>query len=278
MNHRLRTLWLGLGVFVLSGVTADADVLHLKTGGRLEGVLVAETPALLTIDVGVGRLSVPRASVSRIERKESALSQYRTRLAAMAPGDVTALADLARFAAANGLRSESRLMWTRVVALDPRHVEAHRGLGDVLVNGRFVDEDEANRANGLVQFEGRWVTPVEQASLLREREQRTASEMELREARRSAREAEDRARRAEYEAERARAEARASQSALPTWGYGTTTIFGGRHWGDRYGGGYGGGCLTVESCNVAPMWPQRPPPPVPTPLPRTPPLRPSSIH
>ena len=274
MNHRLRTLWLGLGVFVLSGVTVGADVLHLKTGGRLEGVLVAETPALLTIDVGMGRLSIPRTSVSRIERKESALSQYRTRLAETATGDVAALADLARFAAENGLRSESRLMWARVVALDPRHVEAHRALGHVLVNGRFVDEDEANRANGLVQFEGRWVTPVEQASLLREREQRTASEMELREARRSAREAEDRARRAEREAERARAEARASQSALPIWGYGTTPIFGGRHWGS----GYGAGCSTVGSCNVAPMWPQPPAVPAATPLPRTPPLKPSSIR
>lgn len=274
MFHRSRTLWLGLGVFVLSGVTASADVLHLKTGGRLEGVLVAETPALLTIDVGMGRLSIPRTSVSRIERKESALSQYRARLAAMAPGDVTALADLARFAAAHGLRSESRLMWARVAALDPRNVEAHLALGHVLVNGRFVDEDEANRANGLVRFEGRWMTPAEQASLLREREQRTASERELEQARRSAREAEDRARRAEREAERARAEAQAAQSALPAWGYGTTTIFGGRHWG----GGYGGGCSTVESCNVAPMWPRPPAAPVATPLPRTPPLRPSSIR
>lgn len=274
MFHRSRTLWLGLGVFVLSGVTALADVLHLKTGGRLDGVLVAETAAVLTIDVGVGRLSVPRTSVSRIERKESALSQYRTRLAAMGPGDVTALADLARFAASHGLRSESLLMWARVVALDPRHVEAHRALGHVLVVGRFVDEDEANRANGLVRFEGRWVTPAEQAYLLREREQRTASERQLEDARRTARDAEDRARRAERDAERARAEAQAAQSALPTWGYGTTTIFGDRHWS----GGYGTGCLTVESCNVPQMWPQRPAVPVATPLPRAPRPRPSSIR
>lgn len=274
MNHRFRTLWLGLGILVLLSDRVSADVLHLKTGGRLEGILVAETRSLLTIDVGMGRLSIPRTSVFRIERKESALSEYRTRLASLRPGDVSALADLARFAAAQGLRSESRAMWTRVLSLNPQDAEAHLALGHVLLDGRYVDEDERNRANGLVRFEGRWMSAAEQSSLLREREQRTSNERQLEEARKASRAAEERALRAEREAERARAESRAAPSALPAWGYGATTTIGGRHWG-----GYTAGCSTVESCNAVPqIWPNPKAAPLATPLPRTPPLQPSSIR
>ena len=169
MIPRNRTLWSVLLVVVLFGGTAAADVLHLKKGGRLEGVLVAETATSLTIDVGVGRISLPRAAVLRVERKESALSEYRTRLAAIVPGDVNAFAELARYAEENGLRTEARLMWARVVSLDPNNVEGHLYLGHVLVAGRYMEADEAQRAQGMVRFDGRWMTPIEQDSILRER-------------------------------------------------------------------------------------------------------------
>ena len=169
MNHRFRTLGFGLlAVFALVGST-NADVLHLRTGGRVEGVLTSETATTLTLDVGMGQLTVPRDRVLRIERGESALSEYRARLAALRPGDVAACADLARFAAEHGLRSEARALWARVVSLDPRNVEAHLALGHVLVERNNVDEAESNRARGLLSFDGSWMTPSEQDSLLRER-------------------------------------------------------------------------------------------------------------
>ena len=201
--------------------------------GRLEGVLVAETQTSLTIDLGMGRISLPRSAVQRIERKESALSEYRTRLAAIEPGDVKGFAELARFAAGNGLRSEARLMWARVVSLDPNNVEGHLYLGHVLVAGRYMEEEEAQRAQGNVHFEGRWMTPAEQDSILRARDRRAADDRNLEEARRAAREAEDRARRAERQADRARAEAAANSPAA--WGYGSTVVIGSPY---GYGGGY----------------------------------------
>ena len=269
MNHRIRVVGLGLfGVAALASALS-ADVLHLRTGGRIEGVLTRETATSLTIDVGMGQLSVPRSSVVRIERKDSALSQYRTRLAAIHPGDVGAYADLARFAAEKGLRSESRLTWARVLSLDPRNVEAHLSLGHVLVDGNYVDEDQANRARGLVSFEGRWMTPAEQESLLRQREWRASDDRRVDEARRAAREAEDRARRAEAETERDRA---AIRSSWPVWGYGSPVLVGSPHWG-----GYTVGC-SGAACNTVPsIWVPRPAP-VATPVQHTPPLRPSSLR
>lgn len=281
MNHRFRFLALGALLVLASNETARADVIHLRTGGRLEGVLTRETASGITIDVGMGEITVPQATVLRIERKESALSEYRNRLGAIVPGDVMAHANLARFAADHALRHESRLMWGRVLSFDPRNVEAHLALGHVLVDGQYVDEAEAYRSRGFVYFEGRWMSAAEQASILREREQRIAYERQVDEARRLARDAEDRARRAEAEAERARA---AANVWSPVWGYGGTYV-GSPYWGGGYGarnpGYYPGypGCVGAACGNRPHVSPHggRPGPLAP-PLPQAPPVRPSSIR
>ena len=271
MNHRSRALRFGLcGLVGALASAVNADVLHMRTGGRLEGVLIRETPSSITIDVGMGELSVPRGAVLRIERKDSALSEYRSRLAAIRPDDVPAYADLARFAAGNGLRSEARVTWARVLTLDPINVEAHLALGHALVDGNYMDEDQANRARGLVYFDGRWISPAEQESLLRQHEKRDADERRVAETRREAREAEDRARRVEAEAQRARAEA--ANASGGGWGYGSPLILGSPYWGGYTGGCSGPGCTTIPQ-----TWAPRPAP-VPTPVPHAPPVRPSSVR
>ncbi len=271
MVPRFRTLAGILLISVLFGGSAIADVLHLQKGGRLEGILVGEDATTITIDLGVGQVSLPRSAVLKIERKESALAGYRTRLAAIQPGDLSAYADLARYATRNALRAEARLMWARVISLDPTHVEAHLALGHVLVEGRFVDEDEAQLARGMVRFQGRWMTPSEQEFILRDREMRAESDRRVEDARRATRDAEERALRAEREAERARASAAAN--ATSPWGYGSNVLVGSSYWG-----GYGGGCAGRGCATVPEIWPQPRPAPVATPIPRTQPVRPSSIR
>lgn len=271
MNQRFWTFGVGLVSLTLLAGASNADVLHLRTGGRLEGVLVGETQSSLTIDVGQGRLSVPKGSVVRIERGESALSVYRTRLTALAPGDLGALMELARFAGENNLRAESRAAWARVLALDPRSVEAHLALGHVFVDGKFVDETEASRAMGLIYFDGRWITPAEQSFLLRERERRAADDRRDIEVRRAAREEEDRVRRAEAVEERARVAA-AYTTGLPVWGYGGILV------GSPGWGGYTAGCAGASCYVVPPMYGPGPHAPRKAPLPRVPPLRPSSLR
>lgn len=268
MNHRFRTFCVGFAGVTLLAVASSADVLHLRTGGRVEGVIVRETPSSITLDVGMGEVSLPKSSVIKIERKDSALSEYRTRLASLRSGDVDGLADLARFAGENGLRNEARLMWARVLSLEPGNVEAHLALGHVLVGGTYMDEAEANRAQGLIQFEGRWMTPAEQAFLLRQREQQIADDRRDIEARRAAREEEDRERRAEAAAERARAAAE-NTIGLPVWGYGSIPWVG-------YGGGYGGGCLRLPCGVNAPIWNPSPPVPTQPPPAQARPIRPAS--
>lgn len=271
MVPRFRTFFSVFLLAVLFVGSVAADVLHLKKGGRLEGILLGEDATTITMDLGVGQVSLPRSAVLKIERKESTLAGYRMRLAAIRQGDLRAHADLARYATAHGLRAEARLMWARVISLDPTHVEAHLALGHILVDGRFVDEDESQRARGMVRFQGRWMTPSEQDFLLRDREQRADSERRVEEARRATRDAEERARRAEREAERAHAAAAANANS--PWGYGSNVLVGSPYWG-----GYTSGCWEGECGTVPEIWPQPRPAPVATPIPRTRPVRPSSIR
>lgn len=263
-----RNLFIAVSLALLMG-TANADVIHLKKGGRLEGVLISEGPTSVTLDVGMGRVSLPLTSVLRIERGASALSEFRRRLAAMQSDDLRSYIELARFASDAGLRSEAKIAWARVSALDPTNAEAHQALGHVLVSGRYVDEEEAYRERGYIQFEGRWMTPVEQASLLREREDRRSEDRRLAEAVRAAREADDRARRTEAEAARSRA-AYANNNLFP---YGSSLIYGSPVWG-----GYPSGCGRIPCRNLRPVWHAPAPAPVATPLPHVAPVRPSSIH
>jgi hypothetical protein len=271
VNSRSPRLLSGLTGAILFVTPLSADVLHLAQGGRLEGVVTRETETSITIDVGVGAVSVPRNRVLKIERKESALSEYRSRLASIGKGDVAALVELARFAASHGLRSEAKTVWARVASLDPGNVEAHLALGHVLSGGRYVDEAEAYRAQGFVYFDGRWMSPLEQESLLRSREEEARDRRRADEARRVAREAEDRARRAEAEAGRARAEAERQAPSLP-WGYGSAIVVTSPHWG-----GYTAGCRRAECGTVPPIWTAPTPAPAPTPHPRARP-RPRSLH
>lgn len=250
----------------------SADVLHLDRGGRVEGVVIEETAERITIEMGSGRLTLPRSRVLRVERAESALASLRAQASVLAPGDVNGRIALARQASENRLSALAHDLWSSVLRLDPSNAEAHRALGHVLVEGEWMDRDEAYRAQGLVPFEGQWIRPSERAQIEAVRDRAAAESRRDDESRRALRDAEERARRAEAEAARARADAmRASQSS--SWGSGPI-IVGSRGWG-----GYTAGCIG-EACNRVPqIWVPAPPAhPAPPPAAARPVLRPSSIR
>jgi hypothetical protein len=85
-----------------------------------------------------------------------------------------------------------------------------------------MTEEEANRANGLVPFDGGWVTPAERESIQRERANESAQALAVREAEARAREAESRAREAEARAREAESEGQGSggyDGGIPLWPY-----------------------------------------------------------
>jgi hypothetical protein len=210
-----RGLW--ACVLALGTVTLHADEVFLKGGGRVSGRVLSRTDTSIEIDVGAGRVTVPMSSVLRIEERRSALDEYHERAERLRPGDVPGWTDLARWAAAQQLTTQARQAWLRVLEVAPADAAANTALGRVLVDGRWLPEEDAYRARGYVRFEGRWIPADEQKAMIARREAEAEARQARIEAHLRVREAEARAREAEARARQAEAEEAAA--ATPVTGF-----------------------------------------------------------
>lgn len=251
-----------------------ADEVFLKGGGKVTGRIVKRTPTIVEIDVGAGSVTVPMGRVERIQEGRSALQDYYDRAGALSSDDGAGWKNLARWASAQGLATQAREAYERVLRINPSDPDANLAHGNVELDGRWVPEAESYRARGYVQFEGRWVTPAEQESILRQRaadseaaRSQRALVAQVREAEARAREAEARARAAETEA----GEAGYAGEGIPLW------------WGGGWGPGPGIWPPVVDPTPPAPppvtrpSRPSRPPRPDPTPVATPPPPAPGGV-
>jgi hypothetical protein len=200
---------------------AFSDEVLLKGGGKISGRILSRTDTAVQVDVGAGIITVPMASVLSIEQKRSVLDEYEERAARLKDNDVQGWLQLARWALSQGLGTQARRGYERVLGVEPQNVEANQALGRVLVDGRWVPEQEVHRARGMVQFEGAWMTPTERDAILEERDTRFNDLLRL--------DAERRARDAELRAAEAEARAQAtldasSAGSIPLWGWGGNYI------------------------------------------------------
>jgi hypothetical protein len=163
---------------VLLPVAAAADEIYLKGGGQVTGQIVEHTDIAVKVDVGAGVVTVPMSSVAHIETGSSALQEYRTRAAAIAPGDAAGWRDLGRWAQGHALATQAREAFNKALAIDPNDAAANRGLGKVQLDGRWVAEEEAYRAQGYVEFEREWMMPAERDLILQERQARDAADQQ----------------------------------------------------------------------------------------------------
>jgi len=193
-----------------------ADEVFLKGGGQLSGRVVSRTDQKVEVDVGAGRISVPASSVVRIEEGRSPLQEYEERAGRTAAGDADGWVALGNWAESKGLSTQAREAFHRAVAASPMDPRANDALGNVLVDGRWVSEDESYRAKGYVPFEGDWVTPAEQDAILRERAAADEADQKRREAESRVREAEARAADAEARAREAEAQ-QTTSDGIPVW-------------------------------------------------------------
>lgn len=197
------TLRFSLLLLVAAGA-ASADQVVLKGGGTLSGVLVKQTPEAVTIEVALGRVTLPASRVERIIAGDSALGEYRSRALGLQDGDAFGWLSLGLWARDRGLHAQAREAFQRVLARDPGNAVAHEAMGNVRLGERWVSPEESYRAQGLVYYEGQWMTREDRDFLSREREARARVEA----ADRARVEAEARAREAAARAEEAAAQAR----------------------------------------------------------------------
>ena len=217
-----------LALLVGAPAASRADVVFLKSGGKMEGRIVQQTETSVEVDIGAGSLTFPMSSVDRIEKGHSQLDEFDDRAAALDPNDRDGWLELARWASRAGLGTQSKRAYQHVLKIDPNDPEANQAMGLVQVEGRWMTEDEAYRARGYVRFEGRWVTPAEQDSILRAREaDRDAARAQAQAAEAQQARAEAQAREAEARAREAEARSEQPTYGIPlywnTWGPGPST-------------------------------------------------------
>lgn len=198
---------------ILGGVPLWGDVVHLKNGGTVEGI-VTEEGEFYSVETAFGITRIRKAEVAEVLWEKSALAEYRERASALRPGDAEGWNALARWAQRQGLTSQAEQALRNVLDADPDNARAREALGYVRHEGRWVTRDEQMEAKGWVQDEGKWISP-EAAQLKRALAEKEALEAEARRAEAEARSEEARAREAEASAEKAArlAEAEAARAA-----------------------------------------------------------------
>jgi hypothetical protein len=188
---------------ILLPTVLSADEVFLKGAGSISGRIVEQTDTMVTVDLGSGVMGVPMAHVERIVRARGPLDEYQERAARLAPVDMEGWQELGRWAAHQGLSTQSRQAYERALEIAPNDPETREALGFVLLDGLWVTEEEGYRARGFVRYAGEWMMPAEAQMLI----DAAAAEQERRDAAQTAREAgsakllEDL--RAEYAAEKA---------------------------------------------------------------------------
>lgn len=217
-------------VFALAAAPVLADDVYLRGGGQITGEIISRSEDSVTVDVGGGGTITARmSSVVSIEEGISPLQEYRTRAGEIPAGDAEAWRELGRWAMGRALSSQAAHAYTQVIEILPDDQEANRALGRVQLNGKWVTEEESYLAQGYVELEGQWMTPGERQTILADRRTQEQAVRQANEAQIKAIEAEQKADKERAEAEREESRHRNSVS----WGWGSGPAYWpypGREW------------------------------------------------
>ena len=216
-----------ISLLALSPSLVCADSVFLKSGGEIKGEVVEQRADAVVLEVGPGRITVPMKNVARIVSSTTDLGLYHARAAALAPRDVAGWLSLAAWAQRHDLATQAREAYERVLAVDPMNADAHLALGNVRMGNQWLSGADANRARGLVEFEGMWMSPEERQLRFEERAAAAQERQAQREGEARTREAEARAREATARAEAAEADARQARADQSGGGIPLGAVYGG---------------------------------------------------
>ncbi len=166
MRARCRFVAAVVAVLSMAGPElARADLVRLKSGGEVRGVVDRKTSGPTSPEITVETLTgavvvVARDHVRFISRRPLVVEEYENR-ARLAEPTVESQWALAEWCRTNRLSSQRETHLERVVALDPDHEEAHHALGHSLHDGEWMSRDELMTSQGYVKHKGRYITPQE---------------------------------------------------------------------------------------------------------------------
>jgi hypothetical protein len=116
-----------------------ADTVVMKDGGLIQHVKVLEQDdETVTLRTPGGKMGVPKAAISRIDKAKSVFDTYEDKRKAVKPGDADGLFNLAEWCRkTGGLREEMFDLLEKVVKAKKDHADARRLLGYVRKGERW---------------------------------------------------------------------------------------------------------------------------------------------
>lgn len=171
---------IAFAVAIAAAQVVRADYLVLKNGGELHGELQRETattahPERITIKTLSGTVvTLSKDEVQSIVRRRVALEQYDVQ-ARLAPDTVSGQWALAEWCREKSLIDQRNAHAQRVIELDSENIAAHRALGHVQHEGKWVTRDDMMAARGYVKYKGRYLLP-EELALIQEEQRESEAE------------------------------------------------------------------------------------------------------
>lgn len=127
--------------FFLAVASLEADIVHLTNGRTLEGEVTYQGDRVV-VKTDFGSVTLRREEVLRVEHVATPEEEYEQRASALAPEDTEGHYQLALWCRDQGLKGQAAAEARAVLAAVPDHEGAHRLLGHVLFDGRWMTEAE----------------------------------------------------------------------------------------------------------------------------------------
>jgi Cysteine-rich secretory protein family len=153
MSSTFTRILTGAILALACALPALADVVHLTSGGIVRGEIVSETRRQVVVQTAGGRIVIPAHDVTRIERGSSPEEMYQTRLALIDPDDPEAHYSLAMWLQSIRADDLARQELLETVRLDPEHPFARSELGQVRVDGEWIERSVLDERRALEREE-----------------------------------------------------------------------------------------------------------------------------
>jgi len=142
--------------------SSRADVLFLKSGGRVEGAIIEKNEQGYKVRTTVGKVTIPLDAVTSIEEKPTILDEYERRRGAVEDTAAAHVA-LALWCEAHELSSGHRTHMREALKLDSDCAPARAALGYVLVEGKWITKRKLEKDSAKSNLADKAESPTPEA-------------------------------------------------------------------------------------------------------------------